>query len=250
MWLRWRDVEPDTCPADAVAALYDGRLVGLTVHGLFADRAALSAAADAACATMPHVDLDATLGLVGRGVMLAPTTPSPLGPPLDDYFAAAARDAAPLEAAFRSVDGRATIARTLGRLAGGAASTPRDYTWATLRIVAPGAEIPLHCDTYAPSPTFAYMDKATDRSTQLSWYVVTDAPRQGGALTVLRGRRDEGGPDERAAVEIPLTAGDLVLFDAGRYYHRITRVSGACARRTLGGFAGRTREGDGLLYWG
>ena len=227
--------------------MYRGRLLGVTVRGAF-DAAALDRAARVACDCLPARSLGAP-GVTGLGLMLAPTAAAPLGPDFDGYLRAAAEDGPRLESIFSVRD---RLAATLGRLAGTTAEVPRhhdgrSYTWATLRLVEPDRGIDEHCDTYAPSPTFEHLHQVTDRSTQLSWYVVARAPERGGVLE-LRGARDR--TPGRSCDPVPLGGGDLVLFDAGRQFHRITRVDGAAARVTLGGFAARRRDGAGLYFWG
>jgi hypothetical protein len=49
--------------------------------------------------------------------------------------------------------------------------------------------------------------------------------------------------------EVPLSAGDLVVFDSGRFVHRVTAVEGARPRLTLGGFLTERLDGRGVGYW-
>jgi hypothetical protein len=239
--ISWRVLEPGAPVSEEVmAALYDRTLLGVTLRGWF-DPEPLSAAVTAARQGLAEVSLGEP-GLTGGGVMLAPTAHAPLGPSLDAYFAAAHA----LDSLF-SV--RARVAEALRAEVPGYRDG-RSYAWATLRFVAPGAEVPVHCDTYAPSPSFEHLHEITDRRTQLSWYVVVQAPSTGGALELVCPREAGAPARDAAGVAVPLAAGDLVLFDAGRHYHRIGRVFGEQARCTVGGFAARRSDGKGVFFWG
>jgi hypothetical protein len=44
-------------------------------------------------------------------------------------------------------------------------------------------------------------------------------------------------------------AGDLLLFDAGRHFHRVTRVEGSRARWTMGCFVGRDAQSGEYVVW-
>jgi hypothetical protein len=41
----------------------------------------------------------------------------------------------------------------------------------------------------------------------------------------------------------------MLLFDGGRYYHRVSKVIGRSPRRTIGGFLGFSRQRDRVYYW-
>jgi hypothetical protein len=44
-------------------------------------------------------------------------------------------------------------------------------------------------------------------------------------------------------------AGDLLVFDGGRYFHRVAKVKGSRIRYTIGGFMMFDQPGETLLYW-
>ena len=48
---------------------------------------------------------------------------------------------------------------------------------------------------------------------------------------------------------VTLDAGDLVVFNSGKYVHRVTPVEGTLARVTMGGFATVDRQRTHLVYW-
>ena len=43
--------------------------------------------------------------------------------------------------------------------------------------------------------------------------------------------------------------GDMLIFDGGRYFHRVSKVEGVLPRRTVGGFVGFSQNHDRLYYW-
>ena len=52
-----------------------------------------------------------------------------------------------------------------------------------------------------------------------------------------------------AAVIPRAEVGDLLVFDAGRHFHRVTPVMGARPRWTLGGFVALSRDGSCFFVW-
>ena len=51
------------------------------------------------------------------------------------------------------------------------------------------------------------------------------------------------------ALVIYVYAGELLLFDGGRYFHKVSPVEGSRARWTIGGFVGFTRDHERVVYW-
>jgi hypothetical protein len=43
--------------------------------------------------------------------------------------------------------------------------------------------------------------------------------------------------------------GDLLIFDGGRYYHRVSQTQGDRPRRTIGGFLAFSKARDLIYYW-
>jgi hypothetical protein len=196
------------------------------------------------------------------------------GDRLEGYFddAAGFDDAA--AALFAGGPGfRARVEEVLGALAGGAPlrvpAGPRGapYLPATIRRVTPGGQIHLHCENETLGfPAMRHLATVIDPATQLSYYVVLATPERGGELLAY-GVRHGVGPGrmlermERSTEEtfaaiapwghaaLDAGVGDLLLFDAGRHFHRVSPVEGASSRWTMGGFVARTRDHRALLYW-
>ena len=90
-----------------------------------------------------------------------------------------------------------------------------------------------------------------DLSTQLSFYLPLQTAEAGGELVLFH----PPPPDARRAMEqlpfarahealephgftaVPVGVGDLIMFDGGRWNHRVTTVRGDRTRWTIGGFA-------------
>lgn len=114
------------------------------------------------------------------------------------------------------------------------------YAAVTARVLPPGADIAVHserCDW----PAMAQLRTHADLTIQLSFYLVLQAPEAGGELQLYEGHNlDDPQP-------IPLSTGDLVVFDGTRHNHRVTPVEGDTERWTLGGFL--TVSGQTVLFW-
>ena len=165
-------------------------------------------------------------------------------------------------------DFEATLVATLTQLAGGrpvrlahdAAGQP--YTPATIRKLPPGCGIPVHCGNFfLNTPGYRQLSTQIDLTDQLSYFYTLRAADQGGELEIYD--LEWGDPrtpmlddvlydGERIARDyhgIKLRPGDLLLFDGGRYYHRVTEVHGASTRWTMGGFVGLSKDHREVLFW-
>ncbi len=143
---------------------------------------------------------------------------------------------------------------------------------ATLRVLPPGCDIGAHVgNDFVFLPQAERLARTIDVRCQLSWFVPLRGAEQGGELQVyglefddtaeLRRDRPPGsdGMDELKGLTFLVDladselvrpqAGDLVLFDGGRWYHRVRPVRGRCARITLGGFLAFSRDHDAVHYW-
>jgi hypothetical protein len=228
-------------PGGPIVAMTAGTLQGIRVPRIFsAEEMARVAERLPTAGIARYPLLFGEPPVVSYGRMLAPTTPEPAGPPFADYLAAAAAHEPLLDALIPGLRDR--IAVVLGILAGGVqARVPShggaSYATATIREVPGGRDLPLHNDTYRPSPAWAHLDAIRDTTTRLSWYVGIDAPEAGGELLV-------------AGEPLQVGVGDMVVFDAGRLSHTVTAVIGTKPRHTLGGFCSFDRGREALWFWG
>jgi hypothetical protein len=193
-------------------------------------------------------------------------------PQSDEYFAAATdlrRACEDLRFPFERV-----CAAVLTQLDGArSARSPRDtrgrqYGFATVRVIPPGGQIDVHCEGETVDFTaMADLARQLEGRAQLSFYTLLAAPERGGELRVYPLRFNEGDGARlarlsRRGAEVEslcekygwvtprVGVGDLLIFDSGRHYHRVTAVEGTRARWTMGGFLGRASEDSAILYWG
>ena len=197
-----------------------------------------------------------------------------------DYFARASRFRSACRRLFEGFpDFESRLEAILGELAGGARvrvppgpEPDSTYTSATIRVLPPSHGIPLHVgNDFLNMPHSAHLSTILDTHTQLSYFVTLSAADSGGELIVyslqvgdpaaVAANQRTGGSryfasrdltaivDTFASVAVKPRAGDLLVFDGGRYYHRVAPVSGVATRRTIGGFAGFSKDLRGLFYW-
>ena len=207
------------------------------------------------------------------GESLTPYAGHPEGPSLSHYFDEATHFRALCRELFgASFDFERRLEDLWGALGGGrAVELPAGllpaarYTPATLRHLPPGCEIPVHVGNYfLTTPAYRHLATLVDLEDQLSYFIPLQNADRGGALVVyhaewgkveapemtraLRANWDDGGapwPEERFAP----APGDLLVFNGGRYYHRVSRVAGERARWTIGGFVGFSPDGKTVRYW-
>lgn len=193
---------------------------------------------------------------------------------LGDYF----REAARFRAACRNLFGEAAdfqsrVEELLAAIAGGrTVRVPEGpdrstYAPATIRGLHEGGEIDLHCENETVEfPSMWHLSRLTHARNQLSYYVVLALPEAGGELVVHNARYAEGPGEllsrmERTGPEVldmlaphghvvPHTeVGDLLVFDSGRHFHRVTPVVGKRFRWTIGGFLARSLDESSVYYW-
>lgn len=135
--------------------------------------------------------------------------------------------------------------------------------------------IPFHCGNYFQSefkPFYSHLEKSLLVVDQLSYFVMFQKPDIGGHLEVFnlswesgqtkRSAREDKEvvlsdgerlyPDENFQCEKILVSpepGDLILFQGGNIWHRVSQVEGAKSRVTFGGFMAVNKEKDCYYYW-
>jgi hypothetical protein len=173
-----------------------------------------------------------------------------------------------------TVDFEQRIEQAVGILSGGlpvrVPSGPEygSYTSATIRVLPNGHGIGIHVGSdFLFFPQCQHLADLVDGDDQLSYFVPLVAPEAGGELIVYalewqdmaRHYTPAGQSDINnfilAMVESYETMifrpnpGDLLLFNGGRYYHRIAPTVGARPRCTIGGFLARSKARDAIYYW-
>ncbi len=201
--------------------------------------------------------------LLGRDLIYSP-------PDLVDYLDSAARFRRGCARLFEGgPDFEAHIARILSILAGTLpVKVPRSpagesYAHATVRVWPEGHEMGLHNGfEILNSCGFAPMRERIDVRGQLSYFVLLQKPASGGVLYLHDVRANELDPEGRergapvgliAALRpseaVTLEPGDLIVFDAGRVYHRVSKVGAGPRRVTIGGFLAMSQDHEQILYW-
>lgn len=147
------------------------------------------------------------------------------------------------------------------------------YAPATIRFLPEGRDIGIHVgNSFLRLAQAKHLSTLVDVGDQLSYFVTINAPDTGGELVVYGLEWDdvaskfpaEIGPNEmvydRSGVMIRLVElcdkeaykpgdGDLLIFDGGRYYHRVSHIGGPNARCTLGGFLALSKDKKQVCYW-
>lgn len=244
-------VQAEQAPSDAVDRMYAGRLNGVVFRQLCTPRECAGIVERLYGSGLPWTpNFRDPAAAKSLGMSLMPTEHHPLGPPLSEYFATAEADARVfLELAAPAFE---RSERAWAAVAGGrpvqALTQPRAHRRATLREMRAGYGADRHVDSYRTSESFAHLHQLTNRSRQLSWYLVVQSAESGGVLEV--GARNGLGTQHDPLLPVSLSCGDGILFDGSALWHRVTPVVGQRARNTLGGFAALSVDGSKLLYWG
>jgi len=211
--------------------------------------------------TGPEVDIRVL------GAAATPTFETPGGPAVDAYFEDAARYT---EIYDRLLAGAGDpIEAMLGRIAGGrpverlVAADGRRFAGCTIRSLPEGQQIIVHHDgRHYLLPVYRDAAGGLDTSTSLSCVIMLQAPEAGGEL-VIHGLTDDDPvprlpnylPDGEVikaryhSHKVKMTAGDVLVFSAGRFYHHVAAVIGAQPRITLGAFLTLDREHRKVIYW-
>lgn len=254
----------------ALRAMYEKRMDGLILRGLYPPEAMALVAERLASFSLHSLaaNVPQTLGrsIVGEA------------PDLQAYFEDAQQQRVRLRALFSGLgDFEETLVRVFAALTGGlrARLVPgpdgRLATPATVRVMNEGHEIGVHADNeFALMPHAEHLHANLDLSDQLSFFMPISVPEAGGELIVYglehadvahmmpaSGAGNtwmEGTAVYDVVSRMDGTAftpgpGDMLIFDGGRYFHRVTKVVGSTPRRTIGGFLGFSRGGDEVLFW-
>jgi len=135
--------------------------------------------------------------------------------------------------------------------------TNEPYPLYTVRALQVNGEIPVHSER-ADWPLMTEHRGHLDLGQQFSFYIPLQLPAAGGEL-VLYEQRPEAAISELSSAEVDallrpggaetvrVEPGDLLIFDAGRYNHRVTEVTVGPPRWTLGGFLAFGKHG--LAAW-
>ncbi len=138
------------------------------------------------------------------------------------------------------------------------------HMFTTLRAHLPGGFIPPHFDNeqaFRHSYRMVTPLIGTDLFSFVLAFTQADA---GGALEIFnlhhggRPYRMADGPDDASHIHLDdvdrvsfrLEPGEMILFNSGRYLHRVTPVEGATTRWTACSFMAESRNADRVYCWG
>ncbi len=263
--------------AGTLSDMMDMRYTGLLVRGAFDSDALRGGLARLLAPTPPSRQFD--LRCFGETV---PERPDPkyagfsYGLPLTNstanlayYFGAAAEVRATIRAIFGDYDFEGAFQRVLGAISGlpmELAPGPEGAHYApmTIRCLKQGATLTIHRgNEFLGWASNHDLVQRIDTRDQISFFTPLQRPPKGGGLLVYPGYFP---PHEREALELlspeafseaderlggillEPDVGDLIVFDGGRYLHRVTRVEGA-DRWTIGGFLSPSKQWDKVHYW-
>ena len=255
---------------DFIAEIFDSRLVGMIVREAFSASTVarvVERLESGACSHRDHASEFWQGHIIGPALQC--TTPD-----LREYFddvRGFRSDCAALFAGGPDFQTRIEELFTHSR-AGRPLSVPRGprgemYGTATIRGLVSGGDIPVHCDIeQVKFPAIRHLALQFDVSSLLSYFVTLATPESGGELHIHDLRSDEepgkafarmelSGDEARRAVApygelvLRLTPGDLLVFNAGHYFHHVTHVGGSRTRWTQGGFLSRSCDGAAVFYW-
>jgi hapalindole-type alkaloid chlorinase len=141
----------------------------------------------------------------------------------------------------------------------------KSYTPATIRVLFKGNEMPVHAGNEVQRlPSHNHLNELLDTSFQFSYFLPITIPEGGGELVIYdlewspKARGSDKGDmyhlnehvlGQHKSVTVAPRPGDMLVFDGGRYYHRVTSVLGERPRRTIGGFTAFSKQHDVLYYW-
>ncbi len=200
---------------------------------------------------------------------------------LVDYFRDAAVQSARLQRLFAGQqDYEHRIAEVFSSLGGGlpakVAHSPEgaSFTPSTIRVLTEGHEMGVHVgNEFAQLPQARHLRGLIDMTDQISFFIPLSVPKAGGELVVYGVECNEMSaflPKAKSSESSNVwlegsavfnafqvfdstafapRAGDMLIFDGGRYYHRVSKVEGTAPRRTIGGFVGFSEAHDQLYYW-
>jgi hypothetical protein len=193
-------------------------------------------------------------------------------PDLAAYFQAAPEFRAQLKQLFRgTVDLETRVTRLLSALDGGrpyrAAPGPHpriDHMFTTLRAHLPGGFIPPHFDNEQAFRESYRLITPRIGADLFSFVLAFSRPDAGGELEIFNlrheGRRFRMVDGEEDASHLDLAGiesirfglepGDMIIFNSGRYLHRVTPVIGATTRWTACSFMAESRTGEQVYCWG
>jgi len=271
--LKWIDMRADETPAHptVVDDIYARRLDGVTISGVFTPEQC-----ERASALMDTYAGETTPAMFGTMLGMSLANLGALNGGADDrtiYLDETEHARARYREAF-GMDPRDRIAEVVEPLTGGRlrVTAPeedgRSYNFGNIRRYEIGSGgLPAHAGNefeMHEAGVTRHLCSTTRTRDHLSWFVVLQAPDEGGALSVFDllyeshrandpqwgelGRNDADF-DSMPAKKIAPEPGGMILFGGGWRWHRVDKIRGTVPRITYGGFAGPSLDGTSLNFW-
>lgn len=253
--------------AELIPALRQGEIQAIQIDGVYARDylGGLVGRLQAARAEIVESDFPAPFrsGFYGINLNLCP-------PDLDEYFSLSQSFNTQMENLFGKTQApQHYLAKIFSHLDQqrpyiAPAKNQTDYMFATLRWHDEQGYIPAHCDNeFMLRP--GYVQLATECDPHIISYVaMLQAAESGGETeifnyvqqpvshTLMSDDQNKDKPDINLleSVKLAIPAGSVLLFDSGRYLHRVTLVQGKTMRWTACSFMARTHSGNETCCWG
>lgn len=265
------EISADACAhhATAIRQMRAGVFDGLLIRGVYLpqDCATLCERLEADQHGLPRTDFPPVMRAFFLGMNLNLTHPD-----LRAYFAAAPGFAQGLTRLFAGMnDLQPRLTSLFSALDGGRIYRPApgpqpglDHMFTTLRAHRPGGFIPPHFDNEQAFRASYRLINQSVSGDIFSFVLGLSIAETGGALEIFNlthdGQAWRMSDQGRNAADIPLDGvervslrlapGDLVLFNSGRYLHRVVPVGGARTRWTVCSFMAEARDGQSVHCWG
>lgn len=254
---------------DAVRRLRGQQFHGILVQAVYSAGACetLVRRLEAGAAGLPRSEFPPLMHgyFLGMNLNLTP-------PDLVEYFRVAPAFRTQLQALF---DGSIDLERRISGLLSSldaerpyrAAPGPQpslDHMFTTIRAHETGGFIPPHFDNEQRFRQSYRLITPQIGADLFSFVLAFSCPEAGGELEIFdlqhggRAFRMADGKDDAShldldgveSVRFRLKPGDMLIFNSGRYLHRVTPVTGSVTRWTACSFMAENRSGDQVYCWG
>ncbi len=255
---------------DFIADMFESRITGILIRAAFPAATVARVVERLESGACGHVE---RASKYWRGRAIGPSLQYAV-PDLRDYFAEVSGFHSDCAALFKGgpdfqtrseeLLAHARAGRPLSALRG-----PRGemYGTTTIRGLVPGSTMHPHCDIEQfKLPAVRHLASHLDASAMLSYLLQLATPEAGGELHVYGVRYDDEPGETFARMEfsteesmraiaaygelvVPMAPGDVLLFNAGHYFHQVDPVVGSRTRWTQGGFLSRSYDGGSVYCW-
>lgn len=259
---------------DVLQRIHDKQLDGVIVRGLVPPELLKAIIAKVEASDLPRLDLPDVEAhkeaphTYGEAIVSAQCD-------LVEYFDLAATLRSQCKTLLAdTIDLEELFRQTFVSLSGGAAvevpQGPAGQTYCpiTFRNLPEGHGIGVHVGNgFLEMPQAQHLASLVNDVDQISFFLTLSAPEGGGELVVYSlehadvagsgfatGYQADANGGGLVEILCDKTAfkprpGDLLIFDGGRYYHRVSPTEGPEPRRTVGGFLAWSRAHDRIYFW-